>query len=322
MASHQLLGIEEFQKMLQPHVTPGKGRIEFSNRLRVLALTDTKENIGHVEKMLQHIHTPDRPVMIEAKVVELRWDNDLQIGVEGDLAGTALIWSQAADNGSFLREVRTRFNPTAALGATPFQGSTFRFADATAHQGTFGGLVQMFVERGRAHILSQPRILVRTDDTATIFAGEEIPYPASVTTQPVGGAITNFIYKKAGVSLEVMPRIAAPGQVSLKIKPEVTTTFGFVQIIPGTIAPQFTVRSVSTELLVRDGEEVVIGGLFNRDKTTIRRGIPFLSEIPLLGYLFGKYEDSEVIREILFFIKPTIIKSREDLPRGLILPDK
>jgi type II secretory pathway component GspD/PulD (secretin) len=79
---------------------------------------------------------------------------------------------------------------------------------------------------------------------------------------------------------------------------------------------------VSTELIVRDGEEVVIGGLFRRDKTLIRRGLPFLSDIPILGYAFGKTEETEIVQEILFFIKPTIIKSEQEMPRGVIVPDK
>ncbi len=322
VAAHELQGIEEFQKLLLPHVTAGKGRIEVSNRLSALAITDTKENIGHLEKMLQLLHTPDAPIMIEAKVVELRWDKDLQIGLQGDLGATAAGWTQHVGSEAFLREVRLRFNPQQALGPTPFQGSTFQFSSASSHRGTIGGLIQMFVERGKGQILSQPRVLVKADQTATIFTGDEVPYPSSILTQPAGGPITNFQYRKAGVALEVTPHIAAPGQVALRLKPEVTSTFGFVEVLPGLQAPQFTVRSVNTELLVRDGEEVVIGGLFRRDKTLIRRGLPFLSDIPILGYVFGKTEETEIIQEILFFIKPTIIKSEAEMPRGVIVPDK
>ncbi len=321
VAAHQLLGIEEFQKMLQPFVTKEKGHIEFSNRMSALSITDTKENVAFVERMFQILHTPDAPVMIEAKVVELRWDNDLQIGMEGDLTPAAAAFVQPAGSEAFFREARLRFNPADALGPSPFQGSTFRFNAVDSQRGTYGGLIQAFVERGKATILSQPRVLVKADEVATIFAGDEVPFPRSLQIQPAG-AITTFEYRQAGVKLEVTPHIAAPGQVSLRMKPEVTSTLGFIPIAQGVTAPQFTVRSVSTELLVRDGEEVVIGGLYQRNKTEIRRGLPFLSDIPLLGYLFGKYEEGEVIREILFFIKPTVIKSREELPRGVLIPDK
>ncbi len=315
-------GLEEFQRMLMPYLTPGKGRIEVSNRLNSFALTDTKENIAFVEKMLQMLHKADAPILIEARVVELRWDKNLQIGIEGDTTGTAAAWTQSAASESLMREVRVRLQPQDAQSTSPFQGSTFRFSTTSPKRGTIGGLVELFIQRGKAQILSQPRILVRSDQTATIFTGDEIPFPDSVQTQPVGGAITTFKYKQAGVKLEVSPRLAAPGQVALRMKPEVITTFGTVQIIPGVQAPQFTVRSVTTDLLVRDGEEVVIGGLYRRDKTEIRRGLPFFSDIPIFGYLFGKTEDQEIVQEVLFFIKPTIIKNEQEQPHGVVVPDK
>ena len=317
-------GLEEFQKMLMPYLTPGKGRIEFSNRLTSFAITDTKENIGYVEKMLQLLHKPDAPIFIEARVVEVRWDKNLQIGVEGNLAGNAGFWAANPASGSFMREARVRFQPTEAQNTlVPFQGSTFRFNSTSPRKGTFDGLVEMFVERGKADILSQPRVLVRANQTAVIFTGDEIPFPQNVLTQPTGTQV-NYLYRQAGVRLEVTPRVAAPGQVALAMKPEVTSTHGTIELAPTLFAPEFTVRSVSTDLIVRDGEEIVIGGLYRKNKTEVRRGLPFLSDIPLLGYLFGKTEEEELVQEVLFFIKPTIIKSEQEQPRGVIvpLPDK
>ena len=118
------------------------------------------------------------------------------------------------------------------------------------------------------------------------------------------------------------PTQAQP-RVGLKLKPEVSSTFGFIPLGSGAsavLAPRFNVRNAETELLVRDGDEVVIGGLYRRVNNTVRRGIPFLSDIPIIGVLFGKYEEEEVVQEILFYIKPTIIKSEADLPREDIDP--
>ena len=313
--------VAEFEKMLKPYLTKEKGRIEHSEALKTFAVTDTEEQIGRIEQMLKIIHVADAPVMIEARVVELRWDSDLQIGIEGALDASGTIWSAPASSGAAFRSAGARFNPTDAItGAGLFQGSSFRFSRSSAHQGDFAATIQAFVERGRAQILSQPRILVRANKTAKIFTGDQIPYPSNLQLTGSVSKLT-YTFKEAGVRLEVTPHIAAPGEVALKLKPEVSTTFGFIDI-GGVLAPQFTVRSVETELVMRDGEEVVIGGLFRRDKQTVRRGLPFLSDIPLLGYLFGKYEESEIIQEVLFFIKPTILKSREELPREIVVPEK
>ena len=305
-------GLAEWEKLLKPYLTD-KGSIVHSDILNTFTVTDTAEGIAKIETMLKIIHEADAPVEIEIQVIELRWDDDLQIGLEGDLTGAATAWTQRVGSEAFLDDIRVRFNPSDALLGAPFQGSAFRFSTSSKHQGTFGGLLQMFVERGHANILSRPKVIVRAGRTAKIFTGDEVPYPTGLTLQGNTEKIA-FSFKKAGVSLEVTPYIAAPGTVRLKIKPEVITTFGFLDI-SGTQVPQFTTRSVETELIVRDGKEVTIGGLLRTDKTTVRRGLPFLSDIPLIGVLFGKYEDREIKQEILFTIKPTILKTHEELPK-------
>ena len=98
-------GLEEYQKMLQPYLSP-KGRVDVSNRMSALTVTDTKEAMALVERMLHLLHTPDQPIMIEAKVVELRWDNDLQIGFQGDLNPSNAAWIQSPGSEAFLREFR------------------------------------------------------------------------------------------------------------------------------------------------------------------------------------------------------------------------
>lgn len=318
----QPASLNEFARLLTPYLTAGKGRIEASDSLNTLAVTDTKENIKVLEQMIRLIHHAEPPILIEAKVVEVRWSKELQIGIEGDLSALSSILIRPADSESFFREWRVKLNPQDALiPGVPFQGSTFKFGRTSQGSGSSGALLQTFQSRGRAQILSQPRVIVKADETANIFAGEEIPYPAEILVHP-GGTNTTLRYKQSGVKLSVTPHMSAPGTLLLKIIPEVTTVVGFVQISSNTQAPQFTVRTVTTELIVRDGEEVVIGGLYRKEKIVQRRGLPFLMDIPVLGYLFGRYEEDEVIQEILFYIKPTIIKDESLMPRDVFDPDK
>lgn len=296
--------------------------VSASDPASALIVAADKPNIARVETLVKLIHHPDAPVLIEAKVVELRWDRSLQIGLEGDLTAGSAIFTKNAGSEAALREVRIKFNPSGAVGGSPFQGSTFQFQDTDAQQGTFGGIIQSFVEKGKAQILSQPRVIVKAGEKATIHAGEEIPSPTSFTLTP-GGTTISVLYRKVGVTLEVTPHLAAPGQLILKLKPSVSTTLPtLVPISPTFQAPQFSVREVDTEVLVRDGEEVVIGGLVRRQTQELQRGIPFLSDIPILGYLFGKYEEVELVQEILFFIKPRVMSSEEQLPSGVFDPGK
>ncbi len=312
---------KEFHRVLTPYLTPGKGRIEYSDSLQTLVVTDTKGNIGKVEELFKLVHHTEPPIQIEAKVVEIRWTKGLQIGLTGDLDGGTSMFLRQSDSRTFLREIRTNLRPEEATNS-PFQGSTFRFNRVYHDDQQIGGLIEMFQKRGKAQILSQPRILVKADQTARFFAGDEVPYPKAVSVNSNGTTTSQFSYKQAGISLEVTPHQAAPGQIILKIKPEVTTTLATIEVTQGIKAPQFSVRRVETEVLVRDGQEVVIGGLYRKEKTHARRGIPFLMDIPLLGYLFSKHEESEIIQEVLFFIKPKVIRGRMDLPKPLIDPEK
>ena len=106
--------------------------------------------------------------------------------------------------------VGLKLNPTAAIGPTPFQGSTFRFNSTSTERGDIGGIIQAFVERGKARILSQPRIMTKAGHPATLHAGEEIPSPAGFTIHP-GGTNINIKYRKVGITMEVTAHVAGTG---------------------------------------------------------------------------------------------------------------
>ena len=294
------------------------GWVMESEPMHLMVVSDTKENIPLVEAVLRVLDVPDPQVIIEAKVIELRWDKDLEIGIEGE-GLTSSLWMQATGSHAFLREVRAKFNPSEALTGGPFQGSTFRFARADSQQGTMGGVIQAFVERGKGEILSAPRILVDSGDEATVMAGEELPYP-EVVLHP-GGSTTSVKYRDTGVTLKIKPHIVGANNVHLDIDLSVTALLNYVNLPTGT-APAFTKRSAKTKVTVRNGEEIVIGGMRRKEKRTLRRGLPLLSDIPIIGALFGRYEEQETVQEILFFLKPTIIQGGREMPRGMLDPQK
>ena len=300
-------------------ILSSNGWVMESEPMHLMVVSDTKENIALVEQVLRVLDVPDPQVIIEAKVVELRWDKDMEIGFEGDSGPLSQLWIQSDDSGTFLREIRTKFNPTEAITGGSFQGSTFRFSRVSGHTGTMGGIVQAFLERGKGEILSAPRIMVDSGDEALVKAGEEFPYP-EVVLHP-GGSTTSVKYQPTGVTLKVRPHIVGANNVHLVLELDVKALLGFVNLPTGT-APSFTNRSASTKVTVRNGEEIVIGGLRRKEKHTLHRGLPFLSDIPIIGLLFGRYEEQEVTQEILFFIKPIIIQSGRDMPRSIIDPNK
>jgi len=286
-----------------------KGHVVESEEAHLLIVTDSEENIPYLEAVLKMLDVPDPQVLIEARIVELRWDSDLQFGIEGEGA-TSVIYTLPSDSGAFLREIRGKFNPTEAITGGPFQGSTFRFGRTSSHQGNIGGILQAFVQRGQAEILSTPRILASNGKEAIVLAGERVPYSEQVIN--AGAFTTTIKYEDANLQLKVRPHIVGSSFIQLEIDTSIKTLTGFVNI-SGLAAATFSNRQAKTEVTVRSGEEIWLGGLIQKEKSKIRRGIPILSDIPIFGALFGRYEESESVREIVFTLRPVIME-RETMP--------
>jgi type IV pilus assembly protein PilQ len=281
-----------------------KGHVLESEEAHLLIVSDTEENIPYLESVLKVLDAPEPQVQIEARIVELRWDRELQLGLEGE-GLNSVIYTLRPGSDAFLKEIRARFNPTEALAGGPFQGSTFRFGRTSAHQGSLTGVIQAFVQRGQGEVLSVPRIVASSGKEALILAGEKIPYTQS--TLAAGQTTVTVQFEEANVSLKVRPHIVGSSNIRMEIDTSVKTLIGFVNFQTGT-APTFSNRQAKTDVTVRTGEEVWIGGILQKEKSKIRRGLPILSDIPVFGVLFGRYEESESLREILFTLKPTILE--------------
>jgi len=298
-------------------VTPGvsarilgpKGHAIESEEAHLLIVTDVEENMAYLESILKILDVPEPQVLIEARIVELRWDRDLQYGIEGD-GPTSVIYSLPGSSGAFLKSISGKFNPTEAITGGPFQGSTFRFGRTSAHQGTLGGILQAFIQRGQAEILSSPRILASNGREALVLAGERVPYSEQILQ--TGVVSTTIKYEDANLQMKVRPHIVGSSYIQLEIDTSIKTLTGFVNI-SGLGAATFSNRQAKTEVTVRSGEEIWLGGLIQKEKSKVRRGIPILSDIPIFGALFGRYEESETVREIVFTLRPVIME-REKMP--------
>jgi type IV pilus assembly protein PilQ len=286
-----------------------KGHALESEDAHLLIVTDAEDNIAYLEAVLKMLDVPDPQVLIEARIVELRWDADLQYGIEGE-GPQSVLYTLPSGSDAFLREIRAKFNPTEAQTPGPFQGSTFRFGRSSAHQGSLTGIIQAFVQRGQAEILSTPRILASNGREAIVLAGDRVPYSEQILQ---GGATSTTIkYEDANLQLKVRPHIVGSNFIQLEIDTSIKSLTGFVTI-SGLSAATFSNRQAKTDVTVMSGEEIWLGGLIQKEKSRVRRGLPILSDIPIFGALFGRYEESESVREIVFTLKPVIME-REKMP--------
>lgn len=178
--------------------------------------------------------------------------------------------------------------------------------------------------RGDARILSRPVVLAANNELATITVGSQRPFVQISRSLPTESPQRDQVvqYKDVGTSLTVRPTISASGYVTLEVTQEVNAATAETAFD----APVISTRSVKTQLLVRDSQTVIIGGLSDVQREVSRGGVPILSSIPLLGGLFGRHQRRASSTELFIFLTPRILKSDEDVaevtaPRvGMIPP--
>jgi type IV pilus assembly protein PilQ len=292
------------------------GQIQYIDKLNMLVISDADENIPLMEKILQVSSIVQPQIMIETLVIERVIKSDLQLGWEDT-------WTRPATSDTFFRKTTQSFQPGAYLQSLAgggvlggFQGSTLEF-NRTGHHGTLDIKLRMMVERGDARILSSPRIMVSSGEKASISSGQEVPYQQ--VTYPGGGASTSsVIYKQAVIKLDVTAAIINENVIRLTVAPQVTTLSGYM-VIAGAETPYFATRSADTKVSLKSGEKITIGGLVREEDVTSERGIPYLSDIPILGWLFKKYQKDKNKTEIIFIIKPYLITTPEETKKPRLI---
>jgi pilus assembly protein CpaC len=257
-------------------------------------------------------------VMIEVKVVEINYDAGVSTGISWGLNANTHNEPMQLIGNITTSFPRTDTN-TGGVGITFGALSTFSF-----DYGYIQGTLQALEKKGKADLLSSPRIVTLDGCEAKILTGEEEPVPV---VRVVGNTeLVTTEYKKIGVELTVTPTIQEQDFVLLKVSPKVSSRTGTrtMPVSEGQAElPVFSTREASTQVLVKDGETFMLGGLYKTLSTNDRSGIPILSSIPFIGsVLFGSRNVQNTKTEIVIFITPHIIRPHERLliPPPLLPP--
>jgi type II secretory pathway component GspD/PulD (secretin) len=275
---------------------------EVTNSLVILA---TPEDYALILETLRKLDQVQRQVMIEVLIAEISLTDDLKFGLEWSLKGKN---NQGFVNitGSFMPTTTTT-DTSGTTTTSPAWNAGFSFLglDPT---GLIRGFLQTLATQGKTNVLASPHILAADNKKAKIQIGSQVPIvtdvqSAVVTTQTVQ-------YKDTGVILEITPTINDSGLVSLEISQEVSN-YVFQKIGTNTF-PVFTKRQASTFAVAQDGQTIVLGGLISENKGRTRSGLPFLSKIPILGYLFGATEDTFDRSEIILLLTPRVVKNQKE----------
>ncbi len=275
---------------------------EVTNSLVILA---TPEDYALILETLKKLDQVQRQVMIEVLIAEISLTDDLKFGLE---------WSLRGKNNQGFGNITGNFMPTTTTTSTsgstttsPAWNAGFSFLglDPT---GLIRGFLQTLATQGKTNVLASPHILAADNKKAKIQIGSQVPVVTDVQSTTV--TTQNVQYKDTGVILEITPTINDSGLVSLEINQEVSS-YVFQKIGTNTF-PVFTKRQASTFAVAQDGQTLVLGGLIQENKGRTRSGIPFLSKIPILGYLFGATEDTFDRSEIVLLLTPRVVRNQSE----------
>lgn len=320
-------------------VLTDRGTVEMDTRTNTLIVKDVKQGISEAENLVTRLDTRVPQVLIEARIVEasssfardlgIQWGIDFRNGTNrrvNTFGSTTQVGQAGVDPNqqrmTFLDDSVsypvTKQKFSADAGATNYAVNM----PATGTAGTLGaigfllgkttGTNPMILDlrlsagesAGMLKTISRPRITTMDNKEAKIEQGESIPFE----TTSASGTATSFV--DANLSLTVTPHITPDGSVLMKIKAS-RNSIGTFRTSAG--APSINKKESLTEVLVRDGETTVIGGIVISDKNDSERGIPFLKDIPLLGWLFKSRSISDSQTELLIFITPNIVKEKENI---------
>ncbi|QPJ64623.1 MAG: type IV pilus secretin PilQ [Candidatus Nitrohelix vancouverensis] len=285
-------------------------------RTNTLIITDIPPHINEMLKMVRTLDVPTPQVMIEARIVEVSKGFTEELGVQWGLTGnlprrlnpggsdgsisinspTGITAGNA--NGGFLVDLAT----SSSVGAGGVGGFDIVVGNIF---GTMNLELQLraLETQSKGRILASPKVTTADNREARISSGNRIPFE---TTSNNGGTAVEFI--DAEIELTVTPHITQDDYVYMTISATRNGLDSAGRTVGTSQNPILATREASTEVLVADGATTVLGGVYENTTTNTKEAIPFFSKIPVLGWFFRGYQDSETISELLIFITPTIVK--------------
>jgi general secretion pathway protein D len=278
-------------------------RVIADEATNTLLVTTTPSSWAVLQPILQRLDRMPRRVLIEILVAEFTLDDSTSLGIEWALrSGGIKIGGEKFTLSSGL--------DTGVPGIVPTP-PTFFFV---LQSNDFLGMLQAFAAENRVNVLSSPRVLASENKRAQIHVGRSVPILTSQqqpTTgvagqaQPASVITTTVEYRDTGIILTVLPRVSDNRFVALDIRQEVSDVIQ--NTLSATQSPVFTKRVAETSVVVGENESLILGGLIEERKALVRQGIPFLSRIPILGYLFGATTEGTIKTELMIMVTPRIV---------------
>ncbi len=299
-----------------------RGSVTVDNRTNTLLLQDTAENLADIRRLVATLDIAIRQVLIEARIVIVSDDFSRELGARfgvnkafdysngiGVVGGSPYVTADqgvtigpggnaSTFNSAVLGNATDRYmvnlpasNAAGKIALTLLDSSYLVDLELSAAQA-----------EGRGEVVSAPKVITANQKEATIEQGKEIPYLQSASS----GAAT-IAFKKAVLSLKVTPQITPDDRIILDLTVTKDSVGQLVQTSSGNSVPSIDTRTITTQVLVNDGQTVVLGGILETEKIDSTTKVPFLGDIPVLGHLFKVTKNSDNKDELLVFVTPKIL---------------
>lgn len=284
-----------------------QGRARVDERTSNIIVRDTVEVIERIKKIIEVLDTETPQILIESKIVEVTDRYELRAGLGG-------------------QGIQAGYNPIQDLNTIGAETGTFSFSSAptSGSPNVLSGVVsvykrltglnfalQLMESETKGRIVSSPKIITQNNESATISSDQVRSFLVAAQADPNGGIApqTELTSVTATLSLNVTPRVTNDGSINMKI--DITKGSFEPQIDPNT-PPNQTNNAMSTNVLVDNGSTIVVGGIHTTTDEEVESGIPFLKDLPLIGWLFrSAYNPSSNKAELVVFLTPRIINQEE-----------
>ncbi len=307
-------------------ITSGAGGGDTMSLQDTLVVFDYAENIAEAEKVISSVDVRPKQVLIEATILSATLSEGMELGVDLNfLAGVSLTGTEAVEGvqssvgtggteSSYLTEPVVAQNPLEQIGnlATGSAIETFGFANFGGKglrvgitSGDFAAFITALETVTDTTILANPKILAVNKQLGQVYIGDKIGYESQTTVAESGASTSKVEFLDTGTKLSFRPYIGANGYIRMDIHAKSSQEKG------GKVISEASTEMVSN-IMVKDGQTVVIGGLFRDVVVTSRSQIPLLGDLPLIGGLFRSTKDSTQRQEVIVLLTPHIIEEPEE----------
>jgi type IV pilus assembly protein PilQ len=272
-----------------------RGSVIIDERTNAIILTDTADKLEDFRRVIAQLDIPVRQVLIEARIVTADADYSKDLGIRWGVSGSVDVRGTPVDYG-------TGINPTGRgvnvdLGVSG--AGTSRFGIGLARRDFLLDLeLSALATEGHAEVVARPKVITSDKQTAIIEQGVDIPFQEATSS----GA-TSTAFQKAVLSLEVTPQITPDDRIIMNLRVN--------QDAPGAVfngVPSINTNSINTQVLVENGQTLVLGGIFQTNRSLRTTKTPFLGDLPVVGGAFRRTEERDEKSELLIFVTPKIIR--------------